>query len=217
MTLTRRTVHPLLATLVAGALVACSSGTAGSTGGGLDSRTTSTQTATASPSPAAPTDAGAPAAGTPAAAAWEALMSPDGEYAASAAYAAVIEEYGGVEPYVSIRTAEERHIAALTRQLTRLGVDVPENPWLGRIAAPASLKEAAQAWADGEVANVALYDDLMAQASGDANLTRVFTNLRRASQESHLPMFRAAAAADGTLSASEVAGMEQHGSNGAGH
>jgi hypothetical protein len=141
------------------------------------------------------------------AAAWEALMGVDGEYAAFAAYGAVIDEFGPVEPYVTIQQAEGRHVNALIRQLERRGIDVPENPYLGTISAPADLVAAAENWATGEVANIAMYDELLEQVAGDAQLTRVLTNLRRASQEAHLPMFTAAAASDGTLSADEMAGM----------
>ncbi|MBP6996645.1 MAG: hypothetical protein KBB39_10955 [Phycicoccus sp.] len=133
------------------------------------------------------------------AALWEALMGPDGEYAASAAYSAVLAAYGRVEPYASIQAAEERHVGALIRQLARLGVAVPSNPYLGQLTAPDNLQEAAAAWAKGEVANVALYDRLLAQANGDPSVTRVLSNLRRASLEQHLPQFEAAAANGGTL------------------
>ncbi len=139
------------------------------------------------------------------AAAWTALMSPDGEYAAYSAYSAVIEEFGEVEPYVAIRAAELRHVEALTRQLERQGVTVPDNPYLGEVAAPADLATAAAAWADGEVANVALYDELLAQVTGDVTLTRVLTNLRRVSLEVHLPAFRAAADNGGVLTAQQMA------------
>ncbi len=134
-------------------------------------------------------------------------MSPDGEYAAYAAYTAVIEEFGQVEPYVAIRAAELRHVEALTRQLERRGVTVPDNPYLGEVAAPADLAAAATAWADGEVANVALYDALLTQATGDETLTRVLTNLRRASLEMHLPAFRAAADNGGVLTAQQMAAL----------
>jgi glucose/arabinose dehydrogenase len=50
-----------------------------------------------------------------------ALMGPDGEYAAAASYEAVLDEYGQVEPYATIYTAERRHIDALIRQLQILG------------------------------------------------------------------------------------------------
>lgn len=130
-------------------------------------------------------------------------MSADGEYAASASYAAVIDAFGPVEPYASIREDEERHISALVRQLERMGVTVPANPYVGNLAAPADLQTAAQAWATGEVDNVAMYDALLTQTF-DANLTKVLTNLRRASLESHLPTFQAAAASGGTLTAEQM-------------
>lgn len=153
-----------------------------------------------------------------AAAAWEALMGPAGEYASAASYAAVIDTFGPVEPYVTIKAAEERHIAALTRQLGSLGVTVPTNPYLGTIPAPADLKTAAANWATGERANVAMYDRLMGAVSGDPRLTRVFGNLRRASLDVHLPMFTAAAAADGTLTADQMRTMhDDHGSMGGMH
>ena len=152
----------------------------------------------------------APPADPVAAAAWEALMSPDGEYAASASYQAVIAAYGTVEPYVSIQAAEERHIDALTRQLQRLGVTVPPNPYVGKIPAPKNLKTAATNWATGDVANVAMYDRLAAAAKGDAALTRVFGNLRRASQEMHLPAFTAAAESGGTLTRDQMTALGLH-------
>lgn len=130
--------------------------------------------------------------------AWEALMSPVGEYAAAASYLAVLDQYGTVEPYASILEGELRHIEALTRQLDRAGIDVPDNPYLGVLSAPDDLQAAAEAWAEGEVSNVALYDALIAQADSE-RLVRVLENLRRASLESHLPLFEAAAAAGGTL------------------
>jgi hypothetical protein len=139
--------------------------------------------------------------------AWEALMSPVGEYAASAMYQAVIDEFGQVEPYVTIRAAEERHISALIRQLDRYGIDVPDNPYLGVVAAPTDLQTAAEAWAVGEIENVAMYDDLLAKSS-DSNLTRVLTNLRASSQDSHLPLFEAAAENGGTLTVEQMMAIQ---------
>lgn len=138
-----------------------------------------------------------------AALAWKALMDPTGEYAALAMYTAVIDQYGEVEPYVSIREAEQKHIDALIRQLTNYGISVPENPYLESATAPSDLQAAASAWATGEVENVALYDDLLAQTI-DSNLIRVFTNLRRASHEMHLPMFEAAAQNGGQLTSDRM-------------
>jgi hypothetical protein len=130
-------------------------------------------------------------------------MGPHGEYHAAASYAAVIEEFGPVQPYSAIKATEERHINALSRQLDRFGVSVPANPYLGEIDAPPDLVTAANAWADDEVANVAMYDELLTQVT-DPGLMRVFTNLRRASLEAHLPLFEEAAANGGTLTEEQM-------------
>ena len=135
----------------------------------------------------------------------EALTGPEGEYAAYAMYTAVIEKYGEVEPYVSIRKAEGKHIEALKRQLDRYGVDYPaENPYLGQVSAPESLEAAAKAWAEGEVANVAMYDRLMEAVADYPGLVQVMDHLRAASQERHLPAFTLAAENGGTLSPEQM-------------
>jgi hypothetical protein len=132
-----------------------------------------------------------------------ALMGPDGEYAAAASYRAVLDKYGQVEPYATIYQAELRHIDALTRQLQKLGEPVPSNPYTGKITAPKDLTTAAEAWAEGEILNVELYDDLIAKTD-NANLLRVLGNLRRASLESHLPAFELAAENGGTLTQDQM-------------
>ncbi len=142
----------------------------------------------------------------------EALTGPDGEYAAYAMYSAVIDKYGDVEPYVTIREAEARHIEALKRQLDQYGIDYPtENPYIGKVTAPDSLEAAAQAWADGEIVNVKMYDRLLEQIPADQypNVVRVFENLRRASLEAHLPMFQTAAKNGGTLTPEQMQAFAQ--------
>jgi len=135
----------------------------------------------------------------------EALTGPEGEYAAYAMYDAVIEKYGEVEPYVSIRRAEANHIAALQRQLDGYGIEYPkENPYIGQVSAPDSLKEAAEAWAAGEIANVEMYDRLLPKVASYPNLVRVFENLRSASLNQHLPIFKAAAKNGGSLTPAQM-------------
>lgn len=195
------------ATLVAAALSACGSSPANTATPTPSATPTVTVEASASPTSTPEASATAEALVTPAApssvdtpaerAAWEALMAPTGEYASAASYQAVIDRFGQVQPYTRIESQEQRHIAALTRQLNRMGVIVPANPYLDQIAAPADLVTAAKSWATGEVKNIALYDGLLSQAADDAQLTRVFTSLRRASLEEHLPAFEAAAANGG--------------------
>jgi rubrerythrin len=51
------------------------------------------------------------------------------------------------------------------------------------------MREACQAGVDAEIANVALYDRLM-QNTSRQDILAVFENLRRASQERHLPALR---------------------------
>ena len=128
----------------------------------------------------------------------EALTGPEGEYAAAASYLAVLEEFGQVEPYATIYEAEIRHADALVKQLERIGAEVPENPYIGQIAAPADLQAAAQAWAEGEVANIELYDKLLT-LTDDPQLVKVLNNLRSASLDSHLPAFEEAAENGGVL------------------
>jgi hypothetical protein len=132
-----------------------------------------------------------------------ALMGPDGEYAAAASYESVLDKYGQVEPYATIYQAELRHINALTRQLQNLGEPVPSNPYTGKIIAPKDLTTAAEAWAEGEILNVELYDGLI-DKTDNSNLLRVLGNLRRASLESHLPAFELAAENGGTLTPDQM-------------
>lgn len=140
-----------------------------------------------------------PANATPdAAIAWEALMSPEGEYAAAASYLAVINTFGPVEPYATIYRQELNHADALIRQLDRYGIVAPSNPYEAVAVAPADLQTAANAWATGEIENIAMYDRLIA-ASTDSRLTGVLENLRSASLDNHLPLFEQAAANGGTL------------------
>ncbi|MDR9363495.1 MAG: hypothetical protein RI590_05200 [Microbacteriaceae bacterium] len=134
---------------------------------------------------------------------WEALMGSDGEYAALASYQAVLDEYGDVEPYATIMEAEGRHADSLIRQLERLGVEVEENPYLGQIEAPADLETAAEAWAEGEILNVELYDQLIADAQSE-QVIKVFNNLRSASLDSHLPAFELAAENGGVLTEEQM-------------
>ena len=130
----------------------------------------------------------------------EALVGPDGEYAAYALYSAVIDKHGPVQPYATIRDSEARHIVALQRQLDKYGIDYPtENPYLGRVEAPEDLQEAALAWVDGEIANIEMYDLFLEVVKDYPEITRVFANLRRASLESHLPAFQVAAERGGVL------------------
>lgn len=111
------------------------------------------------------------------------------EYKAIATYDQVIADFGPVRPFVNIREAERRHAAALIRLFRHFGVRVPPNAWAGRVERYASLAEACRAGVDGEIANAALYERLIAAARHD-ELRVVFQRLRNASRLRHLPAFR---------------------------
>lgn len=135
----------------------------------------------------------------------EALTGPVGEYAAYATYDAVIQKYVAIEPYVSIRNSEAQHIVALQRQLDKYGVTYPAtNPYLGKISLPDNLVAIAEQEVNTEVDNAAMYDKLLAAVRDYPDLTRVFENLRRASQVAHLNFFKAAAKQGGSLTAEQM-------------
>ena len=117
------------------------------------------------------------------------LDALDDERKAEGTYAAVIEKFGAVRPFSNIIEAEQRHAAALERQLRRLGLTVPPNPWMGKITAPATLAQACESAVQGELENIALYDRLIPMID-DPSARQVMENLQAASRERHLPAFR---------------------------
>ncbi|NTW46307.1 MAG: hypothetical protein HGB18_04645 [Candidatus Moranbacteria bacterium] len=118
------------------------------------------------------------------------LSAIDDEYKAFSTYEAVMAKLGRVRPFSMIAGAEEQHIASLKAVLEKYGVAVPENPYLGKIAAPDTLQSACQAGYDAEVGNASLYrDSLLLKISGYPDIVGVFTNLMNASQDRHLPAF----------------------------
>ena len=118
------------------------------------------------------------------------LEALDDEYKARATYAAVIDRFGPVRPFVNIIQSEQRHINALQMLLRQRGLAIPADPYGGRVKAPDSLEQACALGVQAEVENAALYDRLNRQAAQDAEVVAVFANLQQASQENHLPAFR---------------------------
>ena len=111
------------------------------------------------------------------------------EYKARATYAKVIETFGPVRPFINIVEAEGRHASALIRQFKRLGLQVPEDNWAGKVQAPPSLAAACADAVTGEIENAAMYDRLLA-AVDDPVVRDVLLNLQDASQNRHLPAFK---------------------------
>lgn len=111
------------------------------------------------------------------------------ERKAEADYAAVIERFGPVRPFINIIRAERRHSTALIRQMERLGLAVPDDDQASKGVAPASLADACKEAVAAEIANIALYDRIIPQIT-DPALQRVLSNLQAASRDNHLPAFQ---------------------------
>jgi hypothetical protein len=117
-------------------------------------------------------------------------MALNDEYHALAVYQSVMATFGQVDPFVEITQSEQRHIDALVNQFEKYDILVSGNPWIGNIPAFESVEQACQAGVEAEIENAALYDMLFSMTD-KPTLIQVFSNLRRASFESHLPQFEA--------------------------
>jgi len=117
------------------------------------------------------------------------------EHKAEAFYAAVMEKFGDVRPFSNIIRAEQTHASELNAILVRYGEEQQtSNPHLGsaEIAklVPETLAEACKMGVDAEIANRDLYDKQLMPAVKDyADVQAVFTALRDASENKHLPAF----------------------------
>lgn len=113
------------------------------------------------------------------------------EFHAEQTYLRVIADHGNVLPFFNVVVAEQRHSSSLAGVLDRRGLDVPASEWdLDNVPRFATVPEACAAAAGAEVANIAMYDRLLA-AELPTDVRNVFTNNRRASVERHLPAFTA--------------------------
>jgi hypothetical protein len=111
------------------------------------------------------------------------------EMGAQALYQSVLDAFGDVAPFNTIVLAEAQHLAALERQATKYAVSLPT---FTPAPAPtfATLAEACQAGVDAEIADAALYDELMAFTT-HSDLLQVYNSLQSASLNQHLPAFEA--------------------------
>lgn len=115
------------------------------------------------------------------------------EYAAHDFYAAVVEAFGPRLPFARIVQAETRHIRALTGLYRRLGIPLPRDPYAARTRVDPDWRSNCARAVAGEIANVRLYDRLLAQIA-EPEARQVFQHLRAASLRHHLPAFRRALA-----------------------
>ena len=111
------------------------------------------------------------------------------EYKARATYRKVIDEHGSVRPFSNIISSESNHIQELENLYEKYGLDVPQDDWYEKVPSFQSVEEACQAGVDAEVENAALYDELFSKVDNQ-DITAVFTSLRDASENNHLPAFQ---------------------------
>jgi len=110
------------------------------------------------------------------------------EFGAQALYQSVLDKFGNVSPFNGIVLSEARHASVLINQAQKYGIPVPEFPSSEGLLAFETVDEACQAGVDAEIADAELYDELMSFTTNSA-LIRVYTNLQKASLDSHLPAF----------------------------
>ncbi len=103
-------------------------------------------------------------------------------------YDQVIQDFGRIRPFVNIQRSEATHINALLGLFRTYGVPIPDNPWPGAVPSFESVQAACTAGVEAEIANVALYDDILASTTRPDILT-VYNALQQASLNNHLPAF----------------------------
>lgn len=113
----------------------------------------------------------------------------DDEHRAWATYDQVIKTFGPVRPFINIREAEARHIAAVSGLLQRYGLQIPANPWFGKVGHYPTVTAACLDGITAEIANAALYDRLMTSTDKE-DILAVYRALQEASQQRHLPAFQ---------------------------
>ena len=116
----------------------------------------------------------------------EALMD---EYKARDSYQKIIETFGSVRPFINIVKAEQTHIELLLPLYEKHAVPLPVEPDPNRVSVPESLLAACQMGVEAELANVAMYDSLIA-ATDLPDVVDVLQRLQAASRDHHLPAFQ---------------------------
>ncbi|HSG09243.1 MAG TPA: hypothetical protein VLA36_12860 [Longimicrobiales bacterium] len=109
------------------------------------------------------------------------------EYRAHATYAQVLIDLGDVVPFSKIVEAEATHITAIGALFTKRELPVPGSA-LGEVPTYDTHLAACEAAVTGETGNVVIYDGLLLLELPN-DVRNVFTNLRLASLEQHLPAF----------------------------
>jgi hypothetical protein len=110
------------------------------------------------------------------------------EFNAYSTYAAIVAQFGELRPVSAIMNAEAQHMDAWAFLFERYGVALPElqAPQLPTFA---TYTDAVTLARDAEIANIDLYDVMLATLADYPDMVQVVTNLRDASLNNHLPAF----------------------------
>ena len=111
------------------------------------------------------------------------------EFKAYETYTKIIEKFGLVQPFVNIKEAEAIHYAALIQLMQKYNIEVPINNWASRIEIPNTLIECCEMGVAGEIANIAMYNNLLSYTT-DLDIKDTLFKLQAASYNNHLPAFR---------------------------
>ena len=115
------------------------------------------------------------------------------EYKAEAIYQKVLDKFGEVSPFNKIINAEKTHSGSLEDIYEKYDLTIPNNDWYDQVEEYDSIQEACEAGVEAEIENVALYDGLFLDVDNQ-DIIAVFTSLRDASRDKHLPAFQRCAA-----------------------
>ena len=113
------------------------------------------------------------------------------EYRSHATYAGVLVNFPDQKPFSNIVEAEAQHISAVSQLFDIRGLSVPGSlNATGDIAGFSTVTAACAASAVSETATYEMYDEfLKLLGTAPADVVNVFTRLRDASRDKHLPAF----------------------------
>jgi hypothetical protein len=113
----------------------------------------------------------------------------DDEFRSRDTYLQVVRDFGEVRPFSNVVEAEQRHIEALLGLFEKYAVAPPANRWVGAVPRFDSVQAACVAGVQGEIDNIAVYDRVFKTTIRE-DILAVYSALRSASQDRHLPAFQ---------------------------
>ena len=111
------------------------------------------------------------------------------EQHAYTAYESIMAQFGEITPFVNIQHAEVQHASAWEFLFDRYDIPVPDVPTFD-IPTFASPQEACALGAEAEIANFALYDEMLEAFEPYPDIYQVALVLRNASEFNHLLAFQ---------------------------